>query len=153
MSATSHMMRMLRLSFTLSPFPKQSNMESSSTEFMSSIHIASIGPSKISHLDSDWPSRTYPFIIEAPRPSLHSWVCGSTVPYNSSLVIDLGFIRLYLVGIHCEIRGFGFASFSLSSNLCSIIQFIEFFNVSKIYDLPELVGPTNTTPNLRLQVS
>lgn len=49
--------------------------------------------------------------------------------------------------------GLGLSSVALCSNLFFMIQLIEFLSVSRIYDLPELGGPTITTPNLKLHVS
>lgn len=75
------------------------------------------------------------------------------MPYSSSLVIDLGLILFILVSIDCEMSGLGLSSVALCSNLFFMIQLIEFLSVSRIYDLPELGGPTITTPNLKLHVS
>ena len=71
-SPTSKSMRICVLSLMRSPFARQSVMLSSSTVFMFSIQMASMGPSKTVHLRSSVSSAQNSRMMVEPRPSVHS---------------------------------------------------------------------------------
>ena len=73
-------------------------LESSKTEFISSIHIASTGPSNISqYLTFPEVSLLNSLIIVGTIPKDHSPVSAFCSEYNSPWVIAFGFIILVLV--------------------------------------------------------
>ena len=77
---------------------KHNFLESSKTEFISSIHIASTGPSNIiQYLTLPEVSRLNSFIIVGTIPKDHSPVSAFCSEYNCPCVIAFGFIMLVLV--------------------------------------------------------
>ena len=67
---------------------------SSNTVFMFSIQTASTGPSKINHFLSSVVDDACSLKEFARTPSDHSWETGSKQPYNSPMLMDLGFMIL-----------------------------------------------------------
>ena len=76
----------------ISPEFKHNFLLSSKTVFMFSIQTASIGPSNTNHFLSSSSALANYLNFTAKTPSYHSWDTSSNYPYNSFIVIDLGFI-------------------------------------------------------------
>eukprot|EP01079_Euglenida_sp_SAG-EU17-18_P006353 gene6352-gene2699 len=141
-SCTSNTMCTKLVRRMCTPWSRHSSLESSSTEFIDSIHSVSTGPSNTIQWWSPDSSVITSFTFSGRMPGVHSWVSGFIAPNSSPYVIDFGFISWVCTVCTIELAEPSFRR-DVSADPSTLRQVV----------LPLRVGPTSMTPCLTIIVS